>query len=410
MTRWVDMYVPGWTLGGSFLLFLLLGFFVDSNRLSLHYFYRDRLTEAYLRTDARVKRPEGGQQGMPKINLRNDEDLRLKNLGYLQVKDEAVAAKLREKRPAGYRIDEDGTVWMSHARAPYHLIVTALNLQGTRELIRKDLKSDHFVFSRDYVGSRSTGYVRTTRYRGGYTKLARAMTISAAAVGSGMGFATFFAQSFLTTLLNLRLGYWMENPWHYHREDHNPYRRFTFWPKYLLMEMLGQLQARERLVNLSDGAHTGDNLGLLPMIQRRCRLVLVCDFEEDKNFGFASFNHAVRMANVEEHTEIQIDLSPLVPKKKEDGSYGRSQSSVAIGTIRYPDMSVGTLVYVKSSLNRDMLPVHVYNYQNMNPDFPHQSTGDQYFDDAQFEAYRALGFHIGGQTARAIEEVEPAGN
>jgi hypothetical protein len=31
----------------------------------------------------------------------------------------------------------------------------------------------------------------------------------------------------------------------------------------------------------------------------------------------------------------------------------------------------------------------------LNIDFPHQSTGDQFFDDAQFESYRQLGLAIG---------------
>ena len=29
-----------------------------------------------------------------------------------------------------------------------------------------------------------------------------------------------------------------------------------------------------------------------------------------------------------------------------------------------------------------------------NEDFPHQSTGDQFFSESQFESYRALGFEI----------------
>jgi hypothetical protein len=28
------------------------------------------------------------------------------------------------------------------------------------------------------------------------------------------------------------------------------------------------------------------------------------------------------------------------------------------------------------------------------PHFPHETTADQFFDEAQFEAYRALGYHI----------------
>jgi len=34
------------------LLFVLAGFLLDFNSLSLHYFYRDRLVEAYLQTYA----------------------------------------------------------------------------------------------------------------------------------------------------------------------------------------------------------------------------------------------------------------------------------------------------------------------------------------------------------------------
>ena len=114
------------------------------------------------------------------------------------------------------------------------------------------------------------------------------MTISAAAVGSGMGFTSFFAQSFITTLLNLRMGYWVENPWFYRNNcneqwinsswklfwrkrmgweevkepstekngayciQYNPKRSITFWPFYLMKEMLGLTSANQRLVNVSD--------------------------------------------------------------------------------------------------------------------------------------------------------------
>ena len=37
------------------------------------------------------------------------------------------------------------------------------------------------------------------------------------------------------------------------------------------------------------------------------------------------------------------------------------------------------------------------NAKEGNSDFPHQTTADQFFDDAQFEAYRALGEHIADQ-------------
>jgi hypothetical protein len=50
----------------------------------------------------------------------------------------------------------------------------------------------------------------------------------------------------------------------------------------------------------------------------------------------------------------------------------------------------GFLVVLKSSLVGDE-PAPILNYKQDNPDFPHQTTGDQFFDDDQFESYRALG-------------------
>ena len=36
-------------------------------------------------------------------------------------------------------------------------------------------------------------------------------------------------------------------------------------------------------------------------------------------------------------------------------------------------------------------PGYVMDYKRQHPAFPHESTGDQVYDEAQFEAYRALG-------------------
>jgi hypothetical protein len=49
-----------------------------------------------------------------------------------------------------------------------------------------------------------------------------------------------------------------------------------------------------------------------------------------------------------------------------------------------------------------MLPADVWHYSEQNPSFPHQSTGDQWFDEVQFESYRALGEYIGTMAAGEI--------
>ncbi|GAW67780.1 hypothetical protein GPEL0_01r3800 [Geoanaerobacter pelophilus] len=35
----------------------------------------------------------------------------------------------------------------------------------------------------------------------------------------------------------------------------------------------------------------------------------------------------------------------------------------------------------------------IFNYDKMHDEFPHEPTGDQWFDEAQFESYRKLGAH-----------------
>ena len=40
------------------------------------------------------------------------------------------------------------------------------------------------------------------------------------------------------------------------------------------------------------------------------------------------------------------------------------------------------------------LGIRLKGYKGANPDFPDQSTADQFFDEEQFEAYRELGYEI----------------
>ena len=48
---------------------------------------------------------------------------------------------------------------------------------------------------------------------------------------------------------------------------------------------------------------------------------------------------------------------------------------------------------MKSSVRGDE-PAYVSGYRAKNEVFPHEPTSDQFFDEPQFEAYRALGMHI----------------
>lgn len=415
-------------LGGTLLL-LFLGFVVNANDTSLHYFYRDRLSEAYLRTIGKVSSPvssPAGRNSLQRVTMRNHEDIRLADLG-------------------------EGSY-----KAPYHLLLTALNMQGSHDLSAKTLKSEHFIFSKFYIGSRSTGYASTRAYHFGSAKLSTAMAISAAAVSSGMGPLGFAASNFYMTLFNFRTGYWIDNPKSFFKRSQMDeqlaqktngvswklkvrrfwaelcYRR-PFWLYYIGKELTGRLGTNNHRIYVSDGGHTGDNLGLLPLIQRQCCTIVVADFEEDGEFSFDSFNQAVRLAKSVYNADISIDLTRLIPVEGQHGTC-YSPSSVAVGTITYNDIvrtadggtkvsiRKGQLIYMKSSIGspdaiREVFseekaalqqndgngaPVFVLNYHKKNPHFPHHSTTDQFFDEVQFEAYRMLGEHIGKQAAPKI--------
>ena len=56
----------------------------------------------------------------------------------------------------------------------------------------------------------------------------------------------------------------------------------------------------------------------------------------------------------------------------------------------------GTILYLKSALIRN-LDLRAKGYRGAHADFPNQSTGDQFFDVEQFEAYREVGYRICAQ-------------
>ncbi|HEX6632096.1 MAG TPA: hypothetical protein VF048_13440, partial [Gemmatimonadaceae bacterium] len=358
-----------WTCGlvavAVLLALLLFGRLVDHNKLGPQYFYRDRLAETYLLSE------------LP------DE------AGRLRLFRDAMEMPLH----ALHGVPAPGAEETWRNTAPYHLVSAAINLAGSRDLTRKDRKSGYWLFSRLFCGSRHTGYRRTHEYRNGETKLARAVAISGAAASSGIGRDTFFAQAFATVLFNVRLGNWMENPAHAHSATGT--EDGVFWPAYLWREVTMNTTETERLVNLSDGGHTGDNVGIYPLLERRCKVIIACDAERDPSLAFGSFTEALRHASVDMGIDVDIDLTMLRP----DPATGLSRSHSAVGRIRYPDrpQQESYLIYVKSSLTGDE-PEPVLNYKTTCPDFPHETTADQFFDDAQFESYRTLGWHLAEHT------------
>jgi hypothetical protein len=293
--------------------------------------------------------------------------------------------------------------------APYHLVNAALNLQASREAELSDRMSDFYLFSRFYVGGPRTGYVRTSVMDVVLPELRldTAIAVSGAAAAPAMGTYTNRGLGFLMTLLNVRMGYWMANPrylreWFREGEGGVTLRQLrSAWralrlrpgPTLLLNELTGQVDATGPLVNVSDGGHL-ENTGVYELLRRRCRYIVVIDAESDPNMAFGALASLVRYARLDLGIEIEVSLDALEPD--EDGLCARHAT---VATIWYPKrpgedrQETGKLLYLKSSLTGDEDEI-INKYRADNPDFPHQTTADQFFDEVQFEAYRSLGFHM----------------
>jgi Patatin-like phospholipase len=365
----------------SLILFLVLGMLLNFNKLALHYFYRDRLVETYLQTSS----PVGGPSD-PRIEVvkRDDAEMKLTD----------IHGSVAQGQRTGERT--------CSTTAPYHLIVTSLNLTASRDMTRRDRKSDQFIFSKLYCGSETTGYLPTSAYRDGQTKLAHAMSISGAAASSAMGRGTFFAEAFAFTLFNVRLGQWMENPRYKDGKHARRNERGVFWPYYLVREMLGSTDARDRLINLSDGGHSGDNIGITPLLRRRCAIIIAVDAEADPQYTFGSTCEALRQTYIDENIKVDLTVDDIRPESET----ASSRRHHAIARIRYPETEtlpaeLGWLIVLKPSLTGDEL-ARLADYRRANPEFPQQSTADQFFDDDQFESYRELGYHIAKMSLRDL--------
>jgi hypothetical protein len=387
------------TCFGLALVAFLLAWRVDINEFSMHLLYRNRLIRCYLGASNKPRRRQ------PFTGFDADDDELLCNLSPNPKYHFSATPKKQEQKTTGADADT------SHPCAgPYLLLNAALNLVKTKDLAWQRRKATSFIFSPRFCGFQPPAtspdslpalptppepraYRSTRKYAykkpGGGPRLGTAFAISGAAASPNMGYHSSPALAFLMTVFNVRLGWWMGNPQHE-----------TCWVKhhpllgicYLLYELTGNTNDERGYVYLSDGGHF-ENLGIYELVRRRCRYILACDGSADADVKFGDLGNAIEKCRTDFGVDIEIDTTQLQPPA---GSR-QSKWHCAVGRIRYdavlPGESEGTLVYLKTSLTGDE-PADVRHYAAANGKFPHESTADQFFDESQFESYRALGYHI----------------
>ena len=217
------------------------------------------------------------------------------------------------------------------------------------------------------------------------------MAVSGAAASPAMGYHSSPLVSLLLAVLNVRLGWWLGNPG---AAGDRTYRKdgpdLAFGP--FFSELFGLTTDDRPYVYLSDGGHF-ENLGVYEMLRRRCALIVVSDAGQDGRCDFADLGNAVRKARIDLGVEIEFTDPRFV-------SSARAASPRLVpaalcdwhGTLSRAGRTHGQDFYLKPGL-RGGESADIVAYARSSREFPHEPTGDQWFDELQFEAYRALGEH-----------------
>lgn len=397
---------------------LALGWLVNLNYLSLHRFYRDRLTETFMPNVGHVLSEAGTAASQLAV-------------------DGNRAALVDSRGGRGGVADGRGALG-----GPYHLVNTNIVLVSSDTPKYRGRGGDSFILSPLFCGSSATGWASTDSPLYRDFTLATAMATSGAAVNpnagcGGDGVTRQPVLSMLMGVLNLRLGFWLENPkWLAYLQrggcdatgtepalhlgnklSRALMRAITLCraaaPNFVypgLGEVLARATLNEDscLVQLSDGGHF-ENLGLYELVRRRLRLIIACDGSADPRYEFSDLANAIEKVRTDFGVLIMFEHhgpEDLIPVRK-PGDCCKSEEAIEpiayakrawlVGRIIYADNTEGTLLYLTTTFTRE-LSADLLGYLRTHPEYPDEPTSDQFFDEQQFEAYRELGY----QTAYAM--------
>lgn len=335
------------------LAFFLVGWLmarcININKFSLHAMYRDRLIRAYL----------GASNDKPEIN---------KFTGFDET-DNLMMARL------------------TPSLRPFHVVNITLNLVAGKRLAWQQRKAEPFTVSALHSGSGNLGYRPSSEYGGkDGISLGTAMSLSGAAASPNMGYYSSAVFGFIMTLLNARLGAWLGNPG---PAGHSTWRKQgpSSAIDSLVREAFGLTDEKCPYIYLSDGGHF-ENLGLYEMVKRRCRYIVVLDGAADGELKFGDLGNALRKIRID--TKVDIAFQEGWAQALRD-----REKRWAVATIGYKVAGMGEdgyLIYIKPVMCGTE-PPDVVAYREINPDFPHQSTANQFFNESQTESYRMLGLH-----------------
>ncbi len=397
--------VPAWMraalLLGAWTLWVLLTASNSqmANTSSLHSFYRARLTRAYLAL------------GNPRRAL--EEGLGEPARGHASV-TEVVEGD--DTRLSSYHPETRG--------GPIHLVNVCLNQtrDGQSGLYNADRKGCNLTATWRGLEVGRDGFVAASADHDVGT-LGRWVAVSGAAASPGAGSYTSRGLALLIYFLGVRLGLWFRAPAAAPALKWLSRIGWRCMPKPLMLssEASATFFGIDRpWWYLSDGGHF-ENTGVYALLKRELDFIILSDAGCDVRYEFGDLENLVRKARIDFGAEIDFytaeeaaklfgseagDLTVLSPEHMANNHTCRG---VLLARIRYRERPgqpladgrlgptvrpEGTLLVVKPNLH-DELNVDVLAYAQKRPDFPHESTADQSFDEAQWESYHRLGEDFG---------------
>ena len=364
-----------WVAWIGLLVFLVSSVTVNLNAISCHSFYRNRLSEMWIEEGA-------GLTAIPLPQL--------------------------ETTQRGY---------------PYPLIVASMAYFGKFDRSASPEPMDHFLFSPLYCGSERLNFVNSSRYMGGRITLSDAVAVSGAAV-SIIHIKNALIM-FLLFVTNLRLGQWLDNPKQTPSESlgwRDAVAKYFYATPLGLLSGLTKNADDRRLVFVADGGHF-ENLGVDELFRRRCKLVVGLDAGADPEFKMEDFSRLTRWARMRHGIELtpigdfgassqaefvsQISGKNWTKKTDVPAGIEWSRANYLLWKVRYREVDgqqqIGLFIYIKSTMTGKE-PLELIKYQKDNPQFPHDSTSDQFFAPSKFESYRHLGRFLGQSVFQDIRK------
>jgi hypothetical protein len=155
-------------------------------------------------------------------------------------------------------------------------------------------------------------------------------------------------------------------------------------------------------------------------LERDCKLIVVSDNGQDGAFDFLDLEILMRTARIDAGFEIEILSAAATEKfvgikaarhffnmagtKWREAARDRNANGFALlMSARKIDPNQLSqqkadrhIIWLKPCVFGDM-PLDISSYAEANPDFPHQSTIDQFFDEQQWESHRRLGYEMGAR-------------